>query len=585
MIETRKKWQGQTVDAKFILGEYLGGSNNSAVFLTQHGDNLPQKSVIKLIPAEPASADRQLSLWRRAAQLSHPNLVPIFHSGRRIFQNTDMLYVVMEYQEENLSQILTQRPLTPAEARTMLEPVLAALVNLHGQGLAHGRIKPANILATGDDLKLSSDTLSPIGESRDALAEKTPYDAPESASAMLASSADVWSLGVTLVEALTLRVPTLQNAEHILPDSLPSPFLEIARNSLRINPARRWSIADIAACLNPHSAKPVSPNSTISSSVSSATSPSAPSAKVSAASGIPSTVVASSAVSAGATSALASAASAVHQLPTVATPAPAAKRTTPASPLAVPLSPVPPLPREQMPRGLEARPPAANRQKSSASNSRYLLLGGAVAVVLLAIFVVPKFFGARDVASPSAAAVAPPEPAKPIAQVSPQPRARTQSAPAAALAFPSQVKAPGPAAATSLKTASEKEVVAKEDRPISIAAPAAPPSTSPSNPDSGSAHGEVLDQVLPDVSQKARDTIHGKVRVTVRVRVDPAGNVSSAEIESSPSTFFGDLALQAARRWEFQSPEADGHSLPSEWLLRFEFTQTDTQVFPKQQFP
>ena len=254
MIETRKKWQGQTVDGKFVLGEYLGGSNNTAVFLTQNAGNATQKAIIKLMPADPASADRQLSLWRRAAQLSHPNLVTLLQFGRCLFQNTDMLYVVMEYQEENLAQILPQRPLTPAEARGLLEPVLGALAWLHSQGLAHGRIKPANILATGDQIKLSSDSLSPVGELRSSLEETTAYDAPESATAPLSSAADVWSLGVTLVEALTLRVPALQNAEHILPDSLPSPFLEIARHSLRIDPASRGSIDEIAACLNPDSA-------------------------------------------------------------------------------------------------------------------------------------------------------------------------------------------------------------------------------------------------------------------------------------------------------------------------------------------
>lgn len=584
MIETRKKWQGQIVDAKFVLGEYLGGSNNSAVFLTQHGDGNPRKAVIKLLPADPASAERQLSLWRRASQLSHPNLVSLLHSGRRIFQNTDMLYVVMEYQEENLAQILPQRPLTPAEARTMLEPVVAALSYLHGQGLAHGRIKPANILATGDDLKLSTDTISPIGETRIEIEEKTAYDAPESAATPLRAAADVWSLGVTLVEALTLRAPTLQNAEHILPDALPSPFLEIARHSLRIDPASRWTIAEIAACLNPTAAKSAPPASTVSSTPSSSASPSAPPAKISAGSAMPVSALASSTAATAQTSSAASAGTEVASAPAAATPPSATKLAPPVSPLAVPLSPVPPLPREQMPRGLEARPPAANNRKPSGSNLRNLLVGAVLAVVLIAILVVPKFFGHRDASSQSATGVTPPEPAKSIAQPSLPPPAPRPPAPTAA---PSQPKTTQPTAADSLKTASEKEVVPKQDHSsIADSSTAPSASTSSSNPATGAARGEVLDQVLPDVSQKARDTIHGKVRVTVRVHVDPAGNVASAELDSpAPSAFFGDLALKAARRWEFQSPEADGHSVSSDWILRFEFTQTDTQVFPKQQLP
>jgi TonB family protein len=580
MIETRKKWQGQVVDAKFVLGEYLGGSNNTALFLTQDGDNSTQKAVIKLLPADPTSAERQLSLWRRAAQLSHPNLVSLLQFGRCMFQNTDMLYVVMEYQEENLAQILPLRPLTPVEARGLLEPVLGALAYLHSQGLAHGRIKPANILATGDQIKLSSDSVSPVGEPRSSLEETTAYDAPESATAPLSSVADVWSLGVTLVEALTLRVPTLQNAEHILPDALPSPFLEIARHSLRIDPASRWSIAEIAACLNPNSAKLATPSSTASPTAPSAVSPASISATPPKASSLVSSSPAAAAPSTSST-AVAPARSAAPPPPPVAT-------VKPTSPLAVPLSPVPPLPRQQMPREADTRPQASSSSSmQSGSNSRNLLLGAAVFIVLIAVFAASKFFGHRDAVPPATTAVASPESAKPIVQPPPQSPAKSSSGSSVAPASPSQTKTSQPATANSLKTASEREALAKEDRPTFSASSAAPPaSAASSNPGGRSARGEVLDQVLPDVSQKARDTIHGKVRVVVRVHVDASGNVSAADLDSpSPSKFFADLALQAARRWEFQSPEADGHSIPSEWLLRFEFTQTDTQVFPQQQIP
>jgi hypothetical protein len=47
---------------------------------------------------------------------------------------------VMKYAEENLSQILPHWPLTPAEGREMLEPVLDVLVYVHGQGFVHGHI-------------------------------------------------------------------------------------------------------------------------------------------------------------------------------------------------------------------------------------------------------------------------------------------------------------------------------------------------------------------------------------------------------------------------------------------------------------
>jgi TonB family protein len=96
----------------------------------------------------------------------------------------------------------------------------------------------------------------------------------------------------------------------------------------------------------------------------------------------------------------------------------------------------------------------------------------------------------------------------------------------------------------------------------------------------------VLEQILPDIPDKALATITGKVRVTVLAHVDAAGNVSDAEFENpGPSKYFADSALKAVRRWEFSSPEVGGRSIPSEWLVRFEFSASGIQAFPTQSSP
>ena len=51
--EAWKTWEGRTVDGKFPLRRWLGGSDHSAVFLTDLGGS--QKAVIKLIAAYEAS--------------------------------------------------------------------------------------------------------------------------------------------------------------------------------------------------------------------------------------------------------------------------------------------------------------------------------------------------------------------------------------------------------------------------------------------------------------------------------------------------------------------------------------------------
>jgi len=247
-----KQWEGQVVDGEFHLCRYLGGCEQSAVFLTGCGEREPRKAAIKLVPVERENAELQLSQWEQAAKLSHPHLIRLFQMGRWQLSNMDLLYVVMEYAEEDLSQVLPHRPLTGAEAREMLEPVLDALAYVHGKGFVHGHLKPANILAVDDQLKLSSEGVCRVGESGAGPGKPGVYDPPEITGGGISLAGDVWSLGVTLTEALTQRLPVWEGAEQeepVLPETLPTPFLDIARHCLRRDPQRRWTVADIAARL------------------------------------------------------------------------------------------------------------------------------------------------------------------------------------------------------------------------------------------------------------------------------------------------------------------------------------------------
>ena len=172
MTEAWKQWEGQVVNGEFHLRQYLGGCENSAVFLTEHGERKLQKAAIKLIPASPEKAELQLFRWELAAKLSHPHLIRLLQMGRCHLGNMGLVYVVMEYAEENLSQILPHRPLTPVEAREMLEPILDALAYVQGQGFVHGHIKPPNIMSVEERLKISSDGLCRIDEARGSLGSR-----------------------------------------------------------------------------------------------------------------------------------------------------------------------------------------------------------------------------------------------------------------------------------------------------------------------------------------------------------------------------------------------------------------------------
>src|SRR5713101_4739791 len=252
MTEAWEQWEGQIVNEEFHLRQYLGGGEHSAVFLTEHGDREPRKAAIKLIQADPESAELQLSRWELAAKLSHPHLIRLFQMGRCQLGGRELLYIVMEYADEDLSQILPQRSLTVRRARGLLTPALDALAYVHNQGFVHGHMKPANIMAIGDQVKLSSDGLCPKSESGGRLGKPGVYDPPEAASGRAWPAGDVWSLGITLVEALTQRLPVWEGTEQgepVLPDTVPAAFLDLARQCLRRDPERRLTVAAIAARL------------------------------------------------------------------------------------------------------------------------------------------------------------------------------------------------------------------------------------------------------------------------------------------------------------------------------------------------
>jgi TonB family protein len=248
MIRDWKQWEGQTVNGTFPLRQYLGGSEHSAVFLTERRGREPQRAAIKLIPTDPATAGVQLARWEATAKLSHPHLLRLFETGSCQLDKVVLLFVVMEYAEDNLAQILPHRALAPEEVRDLLEPALDALTFIHGKSMVHSRLKPSNVMAAQDQLKLSSDSLLRSGEAPGVI-PPSPYDAPEVASGNILPASDTWSLGMTVMEALTQRLPAVEGMTEPLPETVPAPFMGIAHCCLRRDPQRRCTVSDIATRL------------------------------------------------------------------------------------------------------------------------------------------------------------------------------------------------------------------------------------------------------------------------------------------------------------------------------------------------
>jgi TonB family protein len=251
VFEEAQQWEGHVLaNGNYRFRQYLGGSDHSAVFLTDIGVGQIRPPAIKLIAAHPGSADIQLARWKMAAKLSHPNLLQIFESGRCRLNGEELLFVVTENADETLAQILQQRAITPNEASEMLKPTLEVLAYLHENGYTHGRLTPSNVMAVGEQLKLSSDSLCRTGAA--ALFQRGAYDPPEAALEGLTPAGDIWALGMTMAEALTQHVPIWTDRlreEPTVPEAMPEAFADVVRHCLRRDPRCRWSIPQIKSRL------------------------------------------------------------------------------------------------------------------------------------------------------------------------------------------------------------------------------------------------------------------------------------------------------------------------------------------------
>lgn len=190
----------------------LGAGGMGTVVLAE--DTLLGRKVALKWMTSTTGARGALRLRREAlvgASLSHPNLVSIYD----IFTSEDGGHViVMEYVEgENLRDALAREGrLPPQEVLRILGGVAAALDAIHGQGIVHRDVKPANILLGADgavklaDLGIASAPDHTRITSTDAVVGSYRYMAPEQLrSAPSTPAIDVYALAAVAFEALSGR--------------------------------------------------------------------------------------------------------------------------------------------------------------------------------------------------------------------------------------------------------------------------------------------------------------------------------------------------------------------------------------------
>lgn len=145
----------------------------------------------------------------RTLRLRHPNVIRVLHFD--IDPTSDHPFIVMELLEGiTLDQLLLRQPqgLAWSDIHSIGDGLLTAVAHCHDQGAVHGDIKPSNILAGKDGVRLfdfglgHSDQVDLPQLDRERFKAWTPrYAAPEILQGELASrAADVYSLGCVLLE-------------------------------------------------------------------------------------------------------------------------------------------------------------------------------------------------------------------------------------------------------------------------------------------------------------------------------------------------------------------------------------------------
>lgn len=561
-VSITPEWEGQTVDGKYALLEWLGGSGNQGVFLTLRLG--VQKAAIKLILADGSAAEAQLAQWEAAKSLSHPHLLPVLATGRWQFGEARVVYVVTELADHVLSESLPVGPSSPEKVKDFVLPVLDALLYLHELGYVHGHVKPSNIVVASKALKLSGDRFLVAEGVPRPTRETDVHDPPEIGTGRFTKAVDAWGVGMTIAEAMTQLPPVWDGKEikePVVQGTLLAPFDGIVRDCLRSDPERRCSIKEIRDRI------------------------------VSSFSGIADVVPAETKNPDLAVMPAAPSADAHVEAPakddTASTPEPVFRPRARFS--------------EDEP---EESAPRLNSLRSfeEPEESRFRILP--IVIGIIALLAIAAVFAVRSGWVQRTVARAPAENATSSGGAGTQANATTPAAPQPFTATPMSGShsdaATGPPVAGQPATAPQAPPAASEhstvpdqatkqalaSRPMegqSTPPPeksaARPKEIAPPSHQAENANGAVTKRVMPYVSRNAVGDIRGMVAVEARLSVNAKGQVTNADyVSPGPGNYFARTAHKAALEWEFDPPIRAGHAVPSVWILRFNFHPGNTEV-------
>lgn len=216
---------GTVLAGRYVLGDRIGRGGMADVHAAQDAVLGRQVAVKVFHPsaAGPAAAEHHRAEVRLVAGMSHPGLVTVFDAGTTaLADEAQQDFLVMELVPgPTLAARLREGALPSGTAARVGSQVAEALAYVHGLGVVHRDVKPANILLPDVDHVGATETwarLADFGIARSG-GEQDPgtpgemlgtpsYLSPEQvAGDPLTSASDVYALGLVLVECLAGERP------------------------------------------------------------------------------------------------------------------------------------------------------------------------------------------------------------------------------------------------------------------------------------------------------------------------------------------------------------------------------------------
>jgi serine/threonine protein kinase len=196
----------------FTMLEPVAEGGMASVYLAMQ-DSLQRKVALKFLKnvESDSQSQRFLSEGKIIASLDHPNIITIYDIG--VYDG--WRYISMAYHDGGDLEARIAQGIEPLRAVDIIETLARSLDYVHGKGIIHRDVKPANVLFSSDDSPVLTDfgvakaQQQDLGLTTEGIALGSPYYlSPEQAQGgPIDGRSDIYGLGIVFYEMLTGAKP------------------------------------------------------------------------------------------------------------------------------------------------------------------------------------------------------------------------------------------------------------------------------------------------------------------------------------------------------------------------------------------